>query len=155
MFTSIFFVMMITVEKNIDENSRFGKSKPFYYLCGMPRYTIDDTESKAIKKSLVKWGEIPVRNQGLKGTIIIKNYRKYQYRSEVDIEFKGEIFVRLYNENRKWYSSDIITNGRVSVSKVKLNRYIRKNSLKDIQMRMRYFGVNIDEYQNVNKIKWS
>ena len=121
----------------------------------MPRYTIEDTESKAIKKSLIKWREIPVRNQGLKGTIIIKNYRKYQYRSEVDIEFKGEIFVRLYNENRRWYSSDILTNGRVNVSKIKLNRYIRKNSLKDIQMRMRYFGVNVDEYQNVNKIKWS
>jgi hypothetical protein len=121
----------------------------------MPRYTIDDTESKAIKKSLVKWGEIPVRNQGLKGTIIIKNYRKYQYRSEVDIEFKGEIFVRLYNENRRWYSSDILTNGRVSISKVKLNRYLRKNSLAEIQIRMRYFGVQIDEYQYVTKIKWS
>lgn len=121
----------------------------------MPRYTIEDTESKAIKKLLVKWGEFPIENQGLRGTIMIKNYRKYQYRNEVDIEFKGEIFVRIFNENRNWHDSKILTSKKVSISKVKLNRYIRKTSINDIRMRMRYFGVNIDDYRYVNKIKWS
>ena len=37
----------------------------------MGRYLIQDTTSKAIKKSLKKWGEFPVNNGGLKGVIII------------------------------------------------------------------------------------
>jgi hypothetical protein len=120
----------------------------------MPRYTIEDTESKAIKKSLVKWGEFPINNQSLNGTIIIKNYRKYPHRHEVDIEFKGELFVRIYNENRTWHSSDVLKNEKFRISKVKLNRYIRKNSLNDVQMRMRYFGVYVSDYQYINKVKW-
>jgi hypothetical protein len=120
----------------------------------MGRYLIQDTTSKAIKKSLTKWGEFPVNNGGLKGVIIIKNYRKYQFRDEVDIEFKGEIFVRLTNENRCWYGTEILDEKKYRISKVKLNRYLRKNALKDIQIRMNYFGVNVKDYRDINKVKW-
>ena len=99
----------------------------------MPRYTIEDTESKAIKKLLVKWGEFPIENQGLRGTIMIKNYRKYQYRNEVDIEFKGEIFVKLNSEGRIWYGSDILTCDKYSISKIKLNRYLKKLVQKEVK----------------------
>ncbi len=118
----------------------------------MGRYLIQDTTSKAIKKSLKKWGEFPVNNDGMKGVITIKNYRKYQFRDEVDIEFKGEIFVRINHENRSWHSTDILT--KYKISKVKLNRYLRKNALKEVQMRMNYFGSNIKDYQDINKVKW-
>jgi len=120
----------------------------------MGRYLIQDTESKAIKKSLIKWGEFPVSNGALNGIIIIKNYRKYPHRHEVDIEFKGEIFVRIYNENRTWHTSDVLNDKKFRISKVKLNRYLRRNSLNDVQMRMRYFGVNVSDYQYISKVKW-
>lgn len=120
----------------------------------MGRYLIQDTTSKAIKKSLIKWGEFPVDNSSVRGIVTIKNYRKYQFRNEVDIEFKGEIFVRITNENRTWHSSDILTSGKYRISKVKLNRFLRKSVLKDVQIRMNYFGETIREYQNVNKVKW-
>jgi len=41
------------------------------------------------------------------------------------------------------------------VSKVKLNRFLRKSLLQEVRIRMNYFGVNIKEYQNLNKIKWT
>ena len=118
----------------------------------MGRYLIQDTTSKAIKKSLKKCGEFPVDNSGLKGVIFIKNYRKYQFRDEVDIEFKGEIFVRISNENRSWYGTDILTKYRIS--KVKLNRFLRKSALKEVQIRMNYFGSNVKDYRDINKVTW-
>jgi hypothetical protein len=120
----------------------------------MATYLIQDTISKAIKKSLVKWGEFPIDNSCLRGTVTINNYRQYQFRHEVDIEFKGEIFVRIANENIDWHDSSIVTCGKYRISKIKLNRFIRKSVLKEVCIRMNYFGVNIKEYQNVNKIKW-
>jgi len=54
----------------------------------MATYLIQDTTSKAIKKSLIKWGEFPIDNSSVRGTVTIKNYRQYQFRNEVDIEFK-------------------------------------------------------------------
>ncbi len=118
----------------------------------MGRYLIQDTTSKAIKKSLKKWGEFPVDTDGLKGVITIKNYRKYQFRDEVDIEFKGEIFVRINHENRSWHGVDILT--KYNISKVKLNRYLRKNALREVQMRMNYFGSRVKDYRDINKVKW-
>jgi hypothetical protein len=118
----------------------------------MRRYVIQDTTSRAIKKSLTKWGELPVNTDGLRGVIFIKNYRKYQFRDEVDIEFKGEIFVKINHENRSWYGSDILT--KHNISKIKLNRYLRKNALREVQMRMNYFGSNVKDYQDINKVKW-
>ena len=120
----------------------------------MPRYTIEDTESKAIKKSLVKCGEIPVDNDDMRGVITIKNYRKYMFRTAVDIEFKGEIFVKLNSEGRIWYGSDILTCDKYSISKIKLNRYLKKLMQKEVSFRMNYFGVDIKNYREVNKIKW-
>ena len=119
----------------------------------MPRYTIEDTESKAIKKLLVKWGEFPIENQGLRGTIMIKNYRKYQYRNEVDIEFKGEIFAKtsLFG-GQEWLSSEIYS--QKGVSKIKINKLIKRHILSEIKTHAVYFGINIKFTQNLKKITW-
>ena len=71
---------------------------------------------------------------------------------EVDVTFEGKIFVRIMRENRRWHSSSILKTHKISM--VKLNRFLRKCSLIDIQRRMNYFGVNIGEYYNIKKIKW-
>lgn len=118
----------------------------------MSRYIIQNDETKAIKKSLKKWGEIPVSTEGLDGIIQITNFRKYQTYAEFDVIFKGKIFVRMGREKRAWHSNSILE--KYNISKVKLNRFLRKASLFDIQCRMNYFDVSLPQYYNIGKIKW-
>lgn len=118
----------------------------------MARYVIQDEVSTGIKKSLKKWGEIPINTEHLDGVIKINNYRKYTWAEEVDIIFEGKISVRVGIENRTWYDTSILK--KYSISKVKLNRFIRKNSLFEVKTRMKYFGVEIKDYYNITKIKW-
>ena len=118
----------------------------------MARYIIETIETKGIKKSLPKWGEMPISTEYLDGFIKIKNYRKYRFHEEVDVVFEGKVFVRINNENRKWYSSSILKTHRISI--VKLNRFLRKSCLFDVKTRMNYFGINIKLYENIKKIKW-
>ena len=107
--------------------------------------------TKGIKKSLGKWGEIPIRTDYAEGVIKITNYRKYMLWEEVDATFKGKIFVRIYR-GRDWHDSSVTKTH--NISKVKLNRFLRKTILFDIQTRMNYFGVDIRDYYNIGKIKW-
>jgi hypothetical protein len=118
----------------------------------MARYIVENIETKGIKKSLPKWGEIPISTDYLNGVIKIKNYRKYNFSEEVDVVFEGKIFVRINNENRKWYGSSILKTHRISI--VKLNRFLRKSCLFDVKTRMNYFGINIKFYDNIKKVKW-
>ena len=118
----------------------------------MARYVIKNIETDGIKKSLKKWGEIPINTEYLDGVIKINNYRKYTWAEEVDIIFEGKIFVRVGVENRTWYNNSILK--KYSISKVKLNRFLRKNSLFEVKTRMKYFGVEIKDYYNITKIKW-
>lgn len=118
----------------------------------MARYVIKNEESIAIKKSLKKWGEVPVKNDYMDGVVRIENYRKYQFVHEVDVTFVGKIYVKVYREPRNWYDSSILTTH--NISKIKLNRFLRRNMLFDIQTRMNYFGAEIRDYYNITKIKW-
>ena len=118
----------------------------------MARYVISDNDSKSIKKSLKKWGTIPISTEYLDGVIKIENYRKYIRSEEIDVFFEGKIFVKISYEKRMWHSSDILKTH--NISKVKLNRFLRRNLLFDVKTRMKYFGVKIDDYMNVKKIKW-
>jgi hypothetical protein len=118
----------------------------------MARYIIQNDETKAIKKSLKKWGEIPISNEQVEGIVKIKNYRKYSFSEEVDVVFEGNIFVRMGREKRAWHTNTILKTH--NISKIKLNRFLRKSSLFDVKTRMKYFGVEIGDYYNIGKIKW-
>jgi hypothetical protein len=122
----------------------------------MATYVIKDNESKVINKLLTtKWGKYPIDNCDVRGVINIIRYRKYEFRNEVDVEFEGEIFVRLNSKGRLWYKSDIMTSDKFNINKGKLNRYFRMTLFDEICFRMRYFGVDIEpNYRNINKIKW-
>ena len=74
----------------------------------MARYVIQNEVSTGIKKSLKKWGEIPINTEHLNGVIKINNYRKYTFSEEVDITFEGKISVRVGVENRTWYTTSIL-----------------------------------------------
>ena len=118
----------------------------------MARYIVKNTETDGIKKSLKKWGEIPIRTDYLEGIVKIKNYRKYKMYEEVDAVFEGKIFVRIMYGNRNWHSSSILKTHNISM--VKLNRFLRKNCFFDIKTRMNYFGIDVKFYDNIKKIKW-
>ncbi len=118
----------------------------------MGRYVITNEDSIAIKKSVKKWGELPIKTDYMDGIIKIENYRRYKLEQEVDVTFEGKIYVKVYREPRNWYSSSILETH--NISKVKLNRFLRKNVLFEVQLRMNYFGADIRDYYNIKKIKW-
>jgi hypothetical protein len=118
----------------------------------MARYIIQSEETKGVKNSIKKWGEIPVRSEHIDGVLTIKNYRKYKFNEEIDVDFEGKIFVRIGYEKRKWQTNSILQ--KHNISKVKLNRFLRKSALFELQIRMKYFGVSIREYYDIKKIKW-
>ena len=71
----------------------------------MAERSIITEESKVIRKALKKWGEIPISNNQLNGVLKVKNYRRYQFRNEVDIIFEGKIFVTIRGESKGWHDS--------------------------------------------------
>lgn len=114
--------------------------------------------TKATSKILRKYGnKISINNSNIKGTFTVKNYRKYNFHSEVDIVFEGEIFVN-YLGKKTWYPSSIMDdrkfNGGRRVSKIKVNRFIRKNMFFDVKTYLKYFDVDISYYDLIKKISW-
>lgn len=115
------------------------------------------TETKDTSKALKKFGnKISVSNDSLRGTFTIKNYRKYKYHPEVDLIFEGEIYVTL-NRKRDWYDSSVLnkvlSNG-ARISKVKLNRFMRKKIMFEVKTYCNYFDVDLTSYDLIKKIIW-
>lgn len=122
----------------------------------MSSYILNTPDSTVTKKFVKKFGlEIPVSNNNLRGVFTISNYRKYQFREEIDVQFKGEIYV-MWNRKRDWYDSSIMEKSErgYRVSKIKVNRFIRKNLISSIRTHLNYFCVNIRHYSDIQKIKW-
>lgn len=125
------------------------------YLCGM--HMLRTTQAKATTKVVKKFGnKISVSNSYLKGTFSIKNYRQYTHLDEVDIIFEGFIYVN-YNRKKEWYSSSVMTdvfpNGG-KVSKIKVNRFIRRNIFFDVKTYLKYFDIELPYYDLIKKIIW-
>lgn len=117
----------------------------------MTKRCYTDKDTLATKKVVIKYGEIPVNNDKMRGTIKVVGFRKYKFNHEVDVTFEGEINVRI-GRQLGWY--DTSTQKTHNLSKVKLNRFLRKSSFKDVQARLRYFDAEIRIYSDINKIKW-
>lgn len=122
----------------------------------MARYVIKTESTKSLKTVVTKFGsEIPVSNDRVRGVFTIKNYRKYSYSEEVDVEFKGEIHVR-WNRKTDWYDSSICDKvvNKQKVSKVKLNRFLRKSLLNEVKTHLNYFDVCLRIYSDIKKVNW-
>jgi hypothetical protein len=119
----------------------------------MARYIIQNEEVKGIKKALPKFGSIQIDTLKIKGGIRIIGYRKYSWGDQVDIEFIGKIHARA-NHRLEWLDSSIMEDKSVKVSKVKVNRFIKRICLTDIKHRLNYFGIRIDDYSQITKVKW-
>ena len=118
-------------------------------------YVINNDETKAIKKIIKKFSgdKINPTNQKLRGSFKITNFRKYPFSDEIDIEFKGEIFAKTSLFGRQeWLSSEIYS--QKGVSKIKINRLIKRHILSEIKAHAVYFGINIKFTQNLKKITW-
>jgi len=117
-------------------------------------YTIRDSSTVSTKKMIKRFSEREIAsNDFIKGSFVIKNWRKYTFRDEVDIEFSGEIYAKISMEST-WLNSKILTNKKYSISKIKVNRFIRKKIFLDVKIYLAYFGINLKSYHDIIKIKW-
>jgi len=48
-----------------------------------------------------------------------------------------------------------MNNKDMKVSKVKVNRFIKRCCLNELKQRLNYFDIRINEYSQITKIKWS
>lgn len=111
-------------------------------------------EVKSKITALRKFSKFDIKNNQINGTVEVFNYRQYDWGEEVDIIFTGEIKVRTHF-SMIWVNSEdanIEKYGRIS--KIKLNKFIRRNCLKDISRQMKYFGINIPYIYHIKKVIW-
>ena len=122
----------------------------------MPQYVKTDNETKTLKKIITKFSkDISVSNKNVRGVFTVKNVRKYQFRTEVDVIFKGEIQARI-GRKLDWYDSGILTQEHkgYKISKIKLNRFLRKSLHKDVDINLKYYCETIKNYYDIGKIEW-
>lgn len=122
----------------------------------MPQYVISTPETKSIKKIITKFSDkIPVDNKNMRGFFAIKNIRKYQFRVEVDIVFKGEIQARI-GRNLDWHDNSILNQELkgYKISKIKLNRFMRKSIFHEVKNYLKYYSEELKNYSDIIKIKW-
>lgn len=116
---------------------------------------ISDDDSKAIKKSLKKFSkrEIASFNDRLRGSFTIVGFRKYQFTNEVDIEFNGDLCARTNSfRNVEWFKSDIY--GKKGISKIKVNKLIKRAIFNEVKDQAAYFGINLRYVTEIKKINW-
>ena len=117
----------------------------------MGRYCLNTNQTRGIKRALKKWGQIIVDDENFKGVITIKNVRKYAAWHEADIELKGMAAFR-YDRKKCLFASEI--QKRQNVSKIKINRILRKYAFQYVSMRLKYFDVDLRDTYNIKKIIW-
>jgi hypothetical protein len=119
------------------------------------RHVINDDESKGIKKAIKKFSssDISFTNGTLRGSFKITNFRKYPMHHEIDVEFKGELFGKIsVLEGKRWLSSEIY--GQKNISKIKINKLIKKYLLTEVKSHAVYFGINVKWVDSIKKITW-
>lgn len=125
------------------------------YLCGMSKKLIPSIQTKIAKDCSKRLGDILISNKTFQGKVKLKNIRKYSYTHEVDIVMEGKIFVRLGGKlTPSWYGTEIITEGKYRISKVRLNRFLRRSVIELVKHRLRYFGIEMRDYSQIKKIEW-
>jgi len=115
---------------------------------------LNTPQSKSTKSAGKKFGTVVIKNDRLDGVVEIINYRGYTLYEEVDIQFKGKIKAKYNSMYSEWFDSSIMTNKALTVSKVKINRFIRKSTFFEVKCMMNYFGVNIKDYSYIKNLKW-
>lgn len=110
--------------------------------------------TETINRCIKKFGKVQVSNVTLEGHLVISRYRQYTYYTEADVTFFGKIYCKI-GTNRKWYTKDELFSAAKNISKIRLNRLIRKYIIKDLREHLTYFGVEIKHYSQIKKINWN
>jgi hypothetical protein len=118
----------------------------------MKGYVIKTEEIKAIKKAAKKFGTMTINSTMMDGLIEIKNYRKYPQVEEVDIVFKGKIKLHLPYET--WVGLDYIQNNSDNISKIRLNRLLKRASFESVKTRASFFGIDLRHFSSIKTVKW-
>ena len=72
---------------------------------------------------------------------------------EIDVEFKGELFGKIsVLEGKRWLSSEIYC--QKNISKIKINKLIKKYLLTEVKSHAVYFGINVKWVDSIKKITW-
>jgi len=111
------------------------------------------TEVKCIRKALGLFSkDVQVENPKIKGKFTVIGYRQYYGSwSEIDIIFEGQIYCRL-GPKVGWFGSSILKNDRVS--KICVNRFIRRNLFTKVDLHSKLFGISLLHYSQIKKLKW-
>lgn len=116
-------------------------------------YCIKSPENQQLKTFVKKYvRDIPINTTKLQGSFSILNIRFYTYTIELEISFKGKMYGRLGRNPSLWLSSDILKKDRIS--KVRINRHIKKSLIDKIQTRLSIFGLDLKHYSDIKKLKW-
>lgn len=119
----------------------------------MTRYVIKSIDSQAVRRLIKKHGTLPIQTDTLDGVIEIVRYRHYQFDDEVDITFKGKIYVGVGGSSI-WIDFKYYQDKIDSISKVKLTRFFRRQCFDSVQTRMFYFGVRLSCNPDIKTVKW-
>ena len=116
-------------------------------------YCIKTPEKKQLKSYIQKYvKDIPISSNVLQGSFSISNIRFYKYNIEVDVLFKGKMLGKMGKKPNSWLSSEILNQERVS--KIRINRHIKKRLYDNVNSRLSIFGEGLFSYSYIKKIKW-
>lgn len=116
-------------------------------------YALNTAEVISQKRALQLASKgLKVKNDIIDGYYIINRYRKYKYYPEVDITFYGKINCRIARGFREWHNSDVQI--KKNISKIKLNRFLRKALMPDVKRHAMFFGIDLVHYSEIKKIIW-
>jgi hypothetical protein len=91
----------------------------------------------------------------INGSLKVKKVRKYNeggpHVYEIDIIFDGVIFARLDNKYSEWLTSEILVTH--NISKVKVNKIIRRCAEYAIRKDIELFGINQWSFI-IKKVEW-
>ena len=120
----------------------------------MSRYVITNEVTKATKKFLKKYSEKELSPyvHNARGSFVITGFRRYSYHDEVDIEFKGDIYVKFGALSpMEWHSSEILKRG---ASLIQVNKFIKEKLFNEVRDYCSYFGIKLTYTRSIKKVKW-
>jgi hypothetical protein len=68
------------------------------------------------------------------------------------VAFTGKMYGRMGRNPNVWLSSEVLNMERVS--KIRINRFIKKSLVKKIESRLALFGLELRHYSEIKKLKW-
>ena len=123
----------------------------------MSCYVVTNETTKNLKRAIIKFSkDVSVNTNLLRGKFTVQRYRRYIMRDEVDIIFQGEIYVTLGGK-KDWYSPSILdaSGKNWRVSKIKVNRFIKKSIFKNVLQHLNYFDIrHLHSHYDIKKITW-